>query len=237
LKLQKQSLPQAAHQTISRMTPFLAMLQHGDGGLAQFGETARDIGNASALRAQDDQFGECPNFAPQSGFARLAQSQTCVLTDVQSNFAIEFSDGSQRLFSSVCFNDQTFAHTELQDLPQGQVLHIAKSQGRERNMFLANDGKDFRVEDCSAVPIEIVFNINSALKVSSLREGAGLMLVTPSQNVWQLSLRGGDIIVQNNGAVVKLVSTEGKLNWALKKQEKPLKQSSRKQNRMPDLLT
>jgi uncharacterized heparinase superfamily protein len=236
LKLQKQSLPQAAHQAISRMLPFLAMLQRGDGGIAQFGNSPVDLATIQALRAQDDQFGECPNLASQSGYARLAKGKTCVLADVQSNFEIEFSEGSLCLLSCASFCNSPIVHTELQDLAQGQVLYIAKADGRERNMFLASDGKDLRVEDYSTMPAEIILKINPSVKVSSLREGAGLMLVTPAQNVWQLSLRGGEIIVQNNGAVVRLVSTDATLKWALKKQDKPFKYSPRKPNKMPDLL-
>jgi hypothetical protein len=237
LKAQHQSLPHAAHDVIARMMPFLSMLQHGDGGLAGFRNADPRVELIKSIQLLDDTLAVSPSLAPHTGYARIAQGKSCLMMDVKSNFETEFSDGTQRLFRCASASAEVPTTVEHQDMPQGEILYIAKSEIHQRRIFLSKDGKDLRFEERSTTPIEISFEINTILKVTSMRDGAGIMFVTPAHAVWQLSLRGGEILLAKNGAVLKIISAEGKLNWALKKQEKAIKSSSRKNQEIPDLLS
>jgi hypothetical protein len=75
------------------------------------------------------------------------------------------------------------------------------------------------------------------VKLTALREGVGILLVTPDRTVWQLSWRGGDAHIEQNGAMIKICSSGGqRLNWALKRQNKPAKATPRKRENETDLL-
>ncbi len=221
MKLNRQIFPAAAADALHRMFPILAMLTHGDRIAALMGFDA----DAKSLK-----------LAPQTGFARLTGGKTNLFVDTKSNFQFDFAIAAQRLFKSKCGNALLSTQAALHDSTNGVALQVTSSGGRERIYFLSADGTDLRVEDRFTSDIEIIFDLAAQVKIAATREG-GVLLIAPDQTVWNLTLRGGEAQVEQNGTVLKICSTaNGKMNWAFKKQTKIAKPNPRKKLPEPDLL-
>lgn len=233
MKAARINFPGGASNAIERMLPFLAMMTHADGGLAQFCGNPEQVELIQAIKQLDSTQAPAPNLARHSQFVRLEHGKSIVLFDTHSCNAMEFSHGLQRLFSSssTCENGQSGTH--LHPSPQGTVL-----QNNSRTYFLSDSGEDLRVEDEPQETIEIALHLAPHVKLTALRETVGILLVTPDRAVWQLSWRGGDAHIEQNGAVIKITSHFGqRLNWALKKQSRTTSPRARKRDAEPDLLT
>jgi uncharacterized heparinase superfamily protein len=228
LKATHQTWPQSADQAVARIYPMLNMMLHGDGGINADAEQIKLIKQVLCF---DDVAAPCPHFAPYTGFARLTGAKTCIVVDTKLGLDFEFSEGTQRILRVKSQTDISPSEAEFQILSQGSLLHINKNEHRQRRYFLSSDGKDFRIEDQSTSSFEIQFAIDPSIKITTLRENAGIMLVTPTQSVWQLSLRGGEAHLEQNGAVLKIRSTSSRVNWALKKQAPRNKHHGRKSGR------
>jgi hypothetical protein len=209
LRTATKSLPQSMHEAMARMLPFVAMLQDGKLLFASYIDPLVPI----------------PNLAPLSGFGRLGNEPSIATVDAEGTVAL-FDEGI-KLFTCAKTISQTPRAMEYQAMPQGDLL-----QSGPCRIFLSRDGKDLRCEDQCP---ELIFTINPAFKVSAMRDG-GIMLVGAKQH-WQLSLRGGEVLLEKNGTILKIVSSGGKLNWAMKKQDRASKHSSRKSQNLPDLLS
>jgi hypothetical protein len=224
--------------TLERMLPMLTMLQHGDGGLAAFKGAPQNCNIIKSILHHDDVKAQPLAIAPHSGYARLTQGASCLLADTKQNFEVEFSDGEHRLFRNHVLCSGQAAPAQLRQSSQGSLLQMTQNNGLERTCFLSSDGMDLRFEDIHSGALELVFEIDKAIKISALRDNAGLLLVTPNRDAWKLSLRGGEIHTEQNGAIIKITSTDSRrVNWALKKQTKSPKQFNRQINREPDLLS
>lgn len=233
MKAARINFPGGASNAIERMLPFLAMMTHADGGLAQFRGNLAQTELIQAIKQLDSTQAPAQNLARHSEFARLEHGKSIVLVDTHSSNAMEFSHGLQRLFASSSSGVNGQSRTQLHLTPQGTVL-----QNNSRTYFLSDNGDDLRVEDEHQETIEIALHLAPHVKLTALRETVGILLITPDRAVWQLSWRGGDVHIEQNGAVIKITSHSGKrLNWALKKQSKSTPPRARKRDSEPDLLT
>ena len=107
-------LPAAMEQAMARGLPMLRMLSHADNGLALFhGGRARQHRLLELVLTHDDTGGAPLDFAPQSGYARLARAGAVALVDVGapppllanahgalSPLALEFSVAGKRIITS-----------------------------------------------------------------------------------------------------------------------------------------
>lgn len=233
MKAARVNFPGAASNAIERMLPFLAMMTHGDGGLAQFCGNPEQADLIQAIKQLDSTQAPAQNLARHSQFARLEHGKSLVLVDAQSCNAMEFSHGLQRLFASSCSGVNGQGGTQLHSGPQGTVL-----QNNSRTYFLSETGDDLRVQDEPQDAIEIALHLAPNVKLTAMRETVGILLVTPDRTVWQLSWRGGEAHIEQSGAVIKIANHAGKrLNWALKKQNRTATPRARKRDFGPDLLT
>ncbi len=221
MKLNRQIFPVAAADALHRMFPILAMLAQSDrtAALMTFDADAKPL-----------------KLALQTGFARLAGGKTSLFVDTKSNFQFDFAIAAQRLFKSNCEKTILSTQASLHDSANGVALQVTSNGERERIYFLSADGTDLRVEDHFTSEIEISFDLAPQVKIAATREG-GVMVISPDQTVWLLSLRGGEAQVEKNGTVLKIFSTaSGKMNWAFKKQARIAKPGPRKKSLEPDLL-
>jgi uncharacterized heparinase superfamily protein len=236
MKRDRQVFPHAASQAIERMQPMLAMMQHGDGGLTGFQNNAPELKLMEALQGEQEALTRPLNIARHSNYARLAEGKSCLLVDTVHGCELEFSDGSQRLFRTTSLHQVSTEAVQLRQVSQGSLLHLAQGAS-ERTFYLSHDGCDLRVEDIHNSASEIIFEIDPSVKLTTLRESTSILLVTPDRVFWQLSFRGGEALIEKNGAVIKLLSSSADtLNWAFKKQAKSPKPASRKSTPEPDLL-
>lgn len=232
------NFPIGGTHAIERMLPFVAMLTHSDGGFTKFYDNAQQSNLIKAIANLDQTKAPALTQARHSNFARLEQGKSLLLVDTQLGTHFELSDGVQRLLSSTTLPHSGNGSSQLHQSPQGTVLQTEFQHECSRIYFLSSNGNDLRVEDRHNNLLEITFHIEHDIKLSSLRERAGIMLVTPDRTVWQLSWRGGDAHIEQNGAIIKILSTSGqRMNWALKKQAKSTKVTPRKRDNEPDLLT
>jgi hypothetical protein len=228
---------QATFAAVDRMLSMLRLLTHGDGGLAHSVNTPNLTEQAQKILTSDRHKTRQSQLAVHSGYARLDGKKSCLIADTKNNFAIEFSDGVQQLFKNDIFHSKIADRADLKKSTQGNLLSMSSSQGYERNCFLSADGNDLRVEDAHPGKIEIRFDIPASMKVSSLREGRGFMLVSPDREAWTLAFRGAEIHTEQNGLVIKVINRDRRcINWALKKQAKITRTGSRTNTNMPDLL-
>jgi uncharacterized heparinase superfamily protein len=237
MKSDRQSLPNPVTNAIERMLPMLSMLSHGDGGLAAFHGNRPETTLLRAIQVQDEIRAKPLSLAPHSGYARVSQISSCLLADTQQRFEIEFSDGSQRLFRNGVIMKGHGGGAQLRRAAQGTVLQMSRGDHHHRTCFLSGDGTDLRVEDIHPPKTEIIFEIHPDVKLTPLREGGGFILVTPDRTMWQFSLRGAKLVIEQNGVVIKISNSDcPPINWALKKKAKPTKAPPRKQTPPPDLL-
>jgi uncharacterized heparinase superfamily protein len=222
---------------IDRMMPMLRLLTHGDGSLAHTENSRALTDLVQSVLKTDLHKAKSHPLATQSGFAKLEGKHACLIADTKNNFAIEFSEGQQFLLKNDVSLSKTAEKADLKQSTQGNLLHMASAQGFERSCFLSADGTDLRVEDIHPGNIELRFEIHPEIKISSLREGRGFMLVSPDRIAWNLSFRGAEIHTEQNGSVIKVINQDHRcINWALKKQVKPTKSGSRTKSSEPDLL-
>lgn len=103
--------PYALQSAIDRMTPYLRMMRHGDGGLALF--NGAHEGQAAAIDrilAEADVRGRVPMSAPHTGYERLQAGKLLALVDTGGNsplaggggshagcLSLEISDGRERM--------------------------------------------------------------------------------------------------------------------------------------------
>jgi uncharacterized heparinase superfamily protein len=228
---------QMTFAAVDRMVPMLRLLTHGDSSLAHTTNTHILIDLTQKILKTDLTKAKQTRLAAQSGFAKLEGKKSCLIADTKNNFAIEFSDGVQRVFNNNVNHSKIADKTELKQSAQGNLLSMTSAQGFERNCFLSTDGSDLRVEDAHPSTLEIRFDIHPSIKVSSLREGRGFLLVSPDREAWTLSFRGAEIHTEQNGLVIKVINLDHRcINWALKKQTKITRTGSRTNPNMPDLL-
>jgi uncharacterized heparinase superfamily protein len=222
---------------IDRMVLMLRLLTHGDDDLAHspFSESQNSL--VSAILQNDKlKASPCP-LAPHSGFAKLSSRSACLIFDTKQNFAMEISDGKRFLVKNFVALNKPAQKASLQQSSEGSLLHMTHADGYERRCFLSADGTDLRVEDIHPGTIEIVFKIDSTIKLSGLQGGKGLMLITPERSAWILSCRGGDVHTEQNGSIIKINNSGQRcVNWALKKQMKTPRNLMRKDVSAPDLL-
>ncbi len=102
-----EAVPQPLHAAVERMFPMLRMLSHGDRGLSNFqGSGSTDIGWIKAILEHDRIAGRPLQWAPHSGYCRLAHRAGLLIMDAglpiecNSPLAFEFSDGPHRIFSN-----------------------------------------------------------------------------------------------------------------------------------------
>ena len=225
MKLSRQIFPIAVADALHRMFPVLAMF--ADGTLAG--------GRIATLMAYDIDARPL-KLAQQTGFARLVGGKTILFADTKCDFQFDFTAATQRLFTSKSEGTSLSSQAALHDSVHGIALQVVESASRERIYFLSADGTDLRVEDHFASEIEIIFDLAPQVKIASTREG-DILLVAQDQTVWNLTLRGGEAQVEQNGTVLRIFSTAtGKMNWAFKKQAKIAKSTPRKKSSEPDLL-
>ncbi len=232
------NFPASGAKAVERMLPFVAMHTFRDGGLAKFCNNNPQPDMITAILRLDDTKAQALIHARYSRYARLDQSKVALLVDTQRAYDFEFADGPQRLFTSTALHHNENGSAQFHESQKGTVLQIDLALDCSRTYFLSANGNDLRVEDIHGNPLEITLHLEPDIKLSALREGTGIMLVTPDRTVWQLSWRGGDAHIEQNGAMIKIESNGGqRLNWALKKQPKSAKVTQRKRDNEPDLLT
>lgn len=237
MKTARINFPASATNVIERMLPFLALVTHPDGGLARFFENDPETDGIKAIINADDTKAQSLVMARHSHYARLEYAKAVLLVDTQRGVDFEFSDGAQRLLSSSISATDAEGSARLHQSPQGSVLQINFPQTCTRTYFLSATGQDLRIEDHHSRAIEIRLQLEPGVKLSALREGTGIMLVTPDRDVWNLSWRGGEVHIEQNGAVIKIACLQGqRLNWAIKKQPKSAKPQARRRMAEPDLL-
>lgn len=233
MKGARTNFPGSASNAIERMLPFLAMMTHADGGLARFCGNEAQTELIAAIKYYDTTQAAALDYARHSHFVRLDHGKSTLLVDTDSGDAMEFSNGLQRLFTCTSIRASKNGVVQFHPTSQGIVL-----QNNTRAYYLSQNGDDLRVEDDCAQTVEIALVLEPTIKLTALRERAGIFLVTPDHMVWMLSWRGGDAHIEQNGAVIKITSHSGKqLNWALKKQNKAASPRVRKRAAEPDLLT
>lgn len=233
MKVARVNFPGSASNAIERMLPFLAMMTHADGGLARFSGNSVQAELIAAIALYDKTHAAPLLQARHSHFARLDHGKSMLLVDATSGDAMEFADGVQRLLTSNTNRPIEKGVTQLHLTPQGTVL-----QNNSRTYFLAENGHDLRIEDAYVAGLEITLVLEPNVRLTALRETAGILLVTPDRILWQLSWRGGEAHIEKNGAVIKISAHQGQqLNWALKKQTKTAVPRARKRDSEPDLLT
>jgi uncharacterized heparinase superfamily protein len=239
MPLQQKSVgfPLKIAEIMVRMLAMLKMLAHTDGTIAGLDPQAPETALACLLLKNLTH--QPPSLALESRIARLAQSKSCLIAHLDGNQEFEFASGTTRLFKNYTeefWGDKS--EVNLTDSPDGQILQIEISQNRNRTYFLNSSGTDLRVEDLYADNLEIVFEINPALKLMGLRDSNDILLITPDKSVWKLSTRGAEARIEKNGAIIRLMSTgQSRINWALKKQIKSAKSTAGKPDSMPDLLS
>ncbi len=228
----RQFLPSHAAHAFERMLSFLAMLRHGDGSLA-FIDKATDYKNfAREILSQNAARAAPTLFAPHTQLARLAKGKTCLIAATHSNYEFEFSDGPHFVFD--CSSSRTAHNTATAKATEAKAG--AMLQLHDRTYFLAANGEDLRVEDIYETNLEIAFKLHASVKLTALRESTDLLLVLPDRAVWKLSIRGAEARIEQNGLILRLLSTgSGRINWALKKQAKAVKSVARKAPHEPDL--
>jgi hypothetical protein len=219
---------------IHAMMSQLTKLRHGNGDIAFL---AHSTGAAEHIKALA-KIGVFETARSQKDFTRLATGKSCLITNAQNNFEIEFSEAQHLIFK--CFTNDEFVRktrSTLNEAEQGIVATVETTEARQRTYYLSANGTDLRIEDVHRQKLEIMFAVNADIKIAALRESTDLLLLLPDRSAWKLSLRGATATIEPNGNVIKLQSNgQGCINWALKKQAKISKQPTRKQSQTPDLL-
>ena len=224
--------------SVERMLPMLGLFVPGDDGLTQLKGSDRQRDMVKAIIEMDEIRAKPLAIAPHSGFARLSQNTACLIVDTKQRCEMEFSNGPERLFRNINLTHSLGTTADLRQSSQGSLLHVKLDDGSTRTCFLAGDGADLRVEDKHNGTCQLLFEIHPEVKVSMLRAGAGLMMVTPGRTVWILSWRGGDLHMEQNGAILKITnSNQDRVNWAMKKQTRVVKSQGRKAGSTRDLLS
>lgn len=230
---ERQAFPPKSFQATERALGLLAMLRHGDGSLA-FSRCANIAnGKLDAFLTHEEKHIVPLNLAPHTKIARLSKGKTLLVVKTADDAAFEFSDGQQTIFRSSL--EGAILHSsncDLQDIAAGVVL-----QQINRTYFLSSTGQDLRIEDRHSTPIELIFELCSNVKVTALRKSPDLLLLLPNRNVWKLSMRGAEARIEQNGRILRLLSTgQTCINWALKKQLRQTRSNTRKANLETDLL-
>jgi uncharacterized heparinase superfamily protein len=238
LKLERHSVPPRTSQAIDRMMAMLVTLRHGDGSLAFSQPTREHIRSVEFCMGLDDSAAQPLTYAHHSEIAHLNRGKLRVIANTKGVFEFECSDGEQRIFRSASLEQsQNMTRAQIFDGPEGLGLHQNQNDQRARTYFLSDTGDDLRIEDNYHNSLELIFELSPMIKLTALRESSDLLLVLPNRNVWKLSLRGAEARIEQNGQVLRLLSTgQGRINWALKRHAKSLKSTSRKKAQDANLL-
>lgn len=230
MKKARQVFPPKASQSLDRMMAMLVTLRHGDGGLAGSEPTKTHLDQVRRCLLHDDSAALPLVLAQQSEVARLSRGKLCLIAQTRTGFEFELSAGEHRIFKCLSEVDkQSIGHWQINDASEGVVLQNVADKVRQRTYFLSQCGRDLRIEDYYQNNLELVFEIAQDLKVTALRESKDLFLVLPNRDVWKLSMRGAEARIEQNGRVLRLLSTgKGRINWALKQQIKPAKSNQQK---------
>jgi hypothetical protein len=233
MKNNRHSFPPKTFQAIERMLSLLAMLRHGDGALAFCATENITVQKLEAFLTREDRAISPLQVAPYSKLARLAKGKTVLIAKTDASFDLEISDHAQLIFKSNSIGfEPVETMADVQNLAEGDIM-----QQGGRTCFLSSTGQDLRFEDRHSNPIEIVLNLALNVKVTALRESPDLLLLLPDRGIWKLSMRGAEARIEQNGRILRLLSTgQTRINWALKKQSKPTRTSTRKSDRELDLL-
>ena len=237
MELDQQIFPIRTSRAFDRMIAIVEHLRLGGGNLAFVDMSMKRTNLVEKIYAMRTGVRHTHMLAENSQIARLAKGKTCLIADTANRFNFEFSHGIQPLFRSATLGtEQQNNVANTSECAAGLILELGQTS-HTRTYFLSSNGLDLRVEDVHAEAIEIVFELQPNVKLTALRESNDLLLVLPGREVWKLSLRGAEARIEQNGLILRLLSTgQGRINWALKKQVKA-RNTVRRQEHLPDLLS
>jgi hypothetical protein len=203
---------------LDRVGPFLSMLIGADHAYVFETETkpATCIHATAPLR-----------LAPQARIGRLAAGKTVVvalpntLSETSDIFVSSHDCKVLRAgyFAQSAAEDHSVCDAALQHSAEGQLLQVRLPQS-ERSVFLAPGGDDLRVEDHLigvSGPAYLRISINSEAKLIVTHHGQQASIALDKRNLWQLSLRGGQILPRQVDGEIIVKSTGPTVNWALKR--------------------
>lgn len=225
-------MPPKLAQAVGNGLAMLKLLRCPDGQLTGLMDERPDLSRLGKIL--DEQIPEL-NFSPQSGFARIQHEKATLIADTSANLGVDFFDGKQKLMQTQSFETTSMQKAMMQNAPQGTVL-MMQSATQKRTCFLSSDGQDLRVEDefCVGAKSEIIIQVASGIKLSSLMDGQAVMFVLPDQSVWHLKQRGGTVQISHSNKQSEIVlrrnesTGQGPINWSFKKQAKVNKSSRKK---------
>ena len=217
-------MPPKLSRAIDNVLVMLKLLRRPDGELTGLLNERLDLSQLGKIL--DGQIPEL-NFAPQSGFARIQYEKATLIADTSTNLGVDFFDGKQKLMQTKSFESTPMQNAMMQNAPQGTVL-MMQNTVQKRTCFLSADGQDLRVEDEFGVgaKIEIIIQVASGIKLSSLMDGQAVMFVLPDQSVWHLKMRGGTMQIHQSKTRSEIIirrnesADQSPINWSLKKQAK-----------------
>jgi hypothetical protein len=203
---------------LDRVGPFLSMLIGADHAYVFETETtpATCIHATAPLR-----------LAPQARIGRLAAGKTVVValpnTPSKTSRILVSSHNCKILdvgfFAQSAADDHMICDIALQHHTTGQLQQIRLPQS-ERRLFLAPEGDDLRVEDHLigvSGPSYLRIIIDSETKLVVTHQGQQASIAVDNRNLWQLSLRGGQILPRQADGEIIIKSTGPTVNWALKR--------------------
>ncbi len=238
MKKSRQVFPPKASQSLDRMMAMLVTLRHGDGGVAGLDPTKTHLEDVHQCLQHDDSAALPLVLAQQSEVARLSKGKLCLIAQTKAGFEFELSSGEHRILKCRSeFHDQSVGNWQINDAAAGIILQNTEGNLRQRTYFLSDCGRDLRIEDDYHGTLELVFDMAQDMKVTALRESKDLLLILPNRDVWKLSMRGAEARIEQNGKILRLLSTgKGRINWALKQQIKSAKSNQRKKDVEHDIL-
>ena len=224
-------MPPLLLRVVENGLAILKLLQCPDGKLSGLVNKVQDVDLLQHLLSVQNIETPKLNFAPDSGFARIEHEKAKLIADTSTRLGLDFSDGKQRLIKTEFIEIGQMKPALMQSVPQGTVL-MMKSATQKRTCFLSTDGQDLRIEDdCPAG--EIIIQVATGIRLSSLMEGRAVMFVLPDQTVWHLTQRGGILDIRQSNMQSEIIiypQHAGPMNWSLKKQARPVRASRKKQD-------
>jgi hypothetical protein len=224
-------MPPSLSRAVENGLGVLKLLQCPGGGLT---DLVSDVEDFDLLRRLlNVQNIEIPKLikAPQAGFARIEHHKAILIAATSAQLGLDFSDGKQRLIKTEFSYAGQMQPANMQSAAQGTVLTM-ESGYQTRTCFLSADGQDLRVEDHSPNG-EIIIQVASGIRLSSLMEGQAVMFVLPDHSVWHLKQRGGTLDIRQSNAQSEIIIHSkliSPINWSLKKQAKAVKTPRKKQS-------
>jgi hypothetical protein len=207
-----------ARNALDRARPFLAMLLGASGHFCFDAkiDPITTIQNTAPLR-----------LAPHSRVAHLTAGKIVVITtpsQLHTATQLCISGNSRALLEAGLFlhgpdDDQTVKILESDGDDQGQWFRQS-TRDQLRTVFLCAKGDDIRIEDQLQMltkPNWMHLTISEHAKVSVARNGTQATIALDGKNLWQLTLRGAELIAPTNGHQWLAKATGTRVNWALKR--------------------